>query len=559
MARQVQRSTIGGILAAALLVAACGSGSGGHSVTGASATLRVAAAASGPFTQTFNPLLSSSSNTVGFANFAIYEPLLEDDFAHGTNRPWLATSFAWENGGTTLHLHIRRGVTWHDGQPMTAQDVAFTFELVREHAAFNTYGLPLAGATAPAPDEVMVNFTRPSYQVMWWRTPVVPQHIWTHVADPVRYVDTRAIGTGPYMLKTFTPQVITMTRNPHYWQPAEPSIGTVEYLSFESVESMLTSFETGQVDWIGVSAIDPQPIASHDRSHIAYWETKPTNAVVELLPNDTVYPLNLAPVRRAISLALDRGAISKTGTGGQNLPAQSPTGLDVAARADLIDPAYRSLRYGGADPAGARRELTAAGFKLGPDGLFVTPDGKRLELQLVLPTSNPYGDFVRASQVMVRELRDAGISVTVKTESQVAWRDDTDLGNYQLSLRPLGGTLSTYDYFDRIFSQQQLVPPGKTALRNWSRYRNPDAAPLLQQYAVSSPGSPGEKQALAGLEKLMVQDVPVIPLFFTSGIGFFRTNTASGFPTQSDPYAVPVPDSVNAAIVLGRVRAAAQG
>jgi peptide/nickel transport system substrate-binding protein len=99
------------------------------------------------------------------------------------------------------------------------------------------------------------------------------------------------------------------------------------------------------------------------------------------------------------------------------------------------------------------------------------------------------------------------------------------------------------------------VAPGKKALRNWSRYRNAEAPPLLKQYAVSAPGSAGEKQSLAGLEKLMVEEVPVIPLFFTSGIGFFRTNTVSGFPSQNDPYAVPVPDSVNAAIVLGRVRA----
>src|SRR5215831_1263029 len=504
-----KRPTFGTVLAAgSLLIAACGSGSSGQNVNATSATLRVAAAASGPFTQTFNPLLSSSSNTVGFANFALYEPLLEDDFAHDTNRPWLATSFSWEDGGKTLHLQVRKGVTWHDGQAMTADDVAFTFELVRKNAAFNTYGLPLAGATSPAPDQVLVTFTQPSYQVMWWRIPVVPKHIWANVADPVKYVDTNAIGTGPYMLKTFTPQVITMVKNPHYWQPSEPKVGTVQYLSFESVESMLTSFEAGQVDWIGVSAIDPQPIANHDRAHIAYWQTKPTNAVVELLPNYTVYPLNQTPVRRAISLALDRGAISKTGTGGQNLPLQSPTGLDVAARADLIDPAYKNLRYGAADPNGAKKELTAA-----------------------------------------------GISIIVKTQSQVAWRDDTDLGNYQLTLRPLGGTLSTYDYFDRIFSQDQLVAPGKKALRNWSRYRNAEALPLLKQYAVSAPGSSGERQSLAGLQKLMVEAVPVIPLFFTSGIGFFRTNTVSGFPSQNDPYAVPVPDSVNAAIVLGRVRA----
>lgn len=555
MAKHMKPWTVGAALAAgSLLIAACAGGSSAQNVSGSSSTLRVAAAAVGPFTQTFNPLLATSGRTVGFANFAIYEPLLEDDFAHGTNRPWLATSFTWEDGGKTLHLQIRKGVTWHDGQAMTGDDVAFTFELVRKNAAFNNLNLPLAGASSPSADQVLVTFTQPSYQVVWWRTPVVPKHIWASIADPVKYVETNPVGTGPYMFKTFTPQVITLVKNPHYWQPGKPNVGTVQYLSFESDESMLTSLEAGQVDWIGTSAIDPQPIANHDRAHISYWATKPNNGVVELLPNYTVAPLNQTAVRRAMSLALDRNAISKIGTGGLNLPVQSPTGLDIA-RADLFDPAYKNLRYGAADPNAAKKELTAAGFRLGSDGVFLTTDGKRLDLQLMLPTSNPYGDFVRASQVIIRELKDAGISITVKTESQVAWNNDTDLGNYQLTLRPIGGTLSTYDYFDRIFSQDQLVPPGKKALRNWSRYKSADAPPLLNEYAVSAPGSAGEKHALAGLERLMVEEVPVIPLFFNSGIGFFRTNNLSGFPSQSDPYAVPVPDSVNATIVLGRVKA----
>jgi peptide/nickel transport system substrate-binding protein len=542
------------MLVPGLVLAACGGGSGQPSV-GPPYTLKVAAVAAGPFTQNFNPLLIDSGNANGYATKAIYEPLLQDDFVKGVSRPWLVSSFSWDDAGRTLTLKLRGGVRWSDGQPFTAEDVAFTFDLVRRYAAFDLYSLPIATTSAPTPDTAVITFSHPAYQAMWWRQVVVPKHVWSAIADPVRYTGVDSVGTGPYLFKSFTPQVITLVRNPYYWRPQPSPIRTVQYLSFDSVDSMLAAFESGQLDWVGTSAIDPRPIAQHDAAHIGYWVTKPSNAIVVLMPNDAAYPLSLPEVRQAISLALDRQAISRISSLGQNAPMTSPTGLDVTGGSALIDPAYRDLRYGSAQPAAAKRLLAAAGFRPGSDGVFAGPDGRALHLQLLLPTSNPYGDFVRASRVIVDELRQAGIALDIKTESQVAWRTDTNLGSYQLTVRALGGTLDTYDLFNRIFTQEQLVPVGKSALLNFERYRSAQAGALLQDYAASAPGSPDEARARAGLEKLMVDDAPVIPVFFTSAVGLYRNNHATGFPSGSDPYAVPVPDSANPTLVLAQIRA----
>lgn len=534
-------------------IAGCSAGS---SAGAGGSTLKVAAVAAGPFTEQFNPLLLGSQNGNGYASEAIFEPLMMDDFTTGELKPWLVTSYSWGDDGRSLTLNIRPGVKWSDGQPMTADDVAFTFDLLRTNKALNTNAIPLAGASAPTPTQAVITFTKPDYQEMWWRTTVVPKHLWAGVSDPVKYANTQPVGTGPFMIKSFTSQVITLQKNPYYWQPNQPKVDTVQYLSFDSDSSMVAALQAGQVDWISPSATDPKLIVSRSQSKLGYWATKPDTAMTFLLPNGDSYPTNQPAVRKAMSQALDRGQLTSVALGGYNEPAASPTGLDVDTRAQAIAPQYRALRYGGGDPAGAKETLTEAGYRMGGDGIFATPQGTPLNLTLTVPATNPYGDWVRAGQMMAAQLHAAGINVTVKTEAQVAWRNDTNLGNFQLTMRALGGTLSTFDVFNRIFQQSTEDTAGKATQRNYERYHDAQAGKLLDQYARSAPGSPDEAQAQAGLEEIMVDQVPVVPLFFNAGIGMWNTGSFTGWPSAQDPYAVSVGNSPNSEIVLSRVTAA---
>lgn len=533
-----------------LVVTGCASEAGAGGTT-----LTVAATASGPFTRQFNPLLVANASNSGFANSVLFEPLMMDDFAHDTNRPWLVTSFSWGNGGRSLTLNVRSGLKWSDGQPLNASDVAFTFNLMRENKALNAQALPLAEATAPTSTQVVVSFTQPAYQVMWWRTTPVPRHQWTTVTDPTKFTNPDPVSDGPFMLTNFTAQTITMVRNPHYWQSGQPKVDTLRYVSYDSSDSMIAGLESGQVDWISAPVTDPQLIKQHSPVQIDYWLTKPNSAMVYLLPNGDQYPTNQAPVRTAISQALDRQAISAEGLGGQNQPAESPTGLDVQAKASQIAPEYANVRYGKGDPAAARQTLSKAGYRLGPDGIFRTPTGTPLNLTLTVPASTPYGDWIRAGQVIAGQLRPVGINVTLRTESEPSWNSDVDLGNYQLSMRAIGGTTDTYDLFDRLFSQKATAP-GKPSLRDWERYHDPTAGTLLRDYADSAPGTQAEAQARNGLEQLMVDQIPVVPLFFTAGVGMWNTSVFSGWPSADNPYAVPVGNSPNAEMVVARVAAA---
>jgi peptide/nickel transport system substrate-binding protein len=537
-------------IAAALFLSACSASSGG---SGDGTVLQMAASADGPFTQQFNPLLPAPQVASGYSWEMMYEPLMMNDIAHDQARPWLAQSYAWSNGGKTLTIKLRDGIKWSNGQPMTAADVAFTFTVLQKNKALNFYGLPLAGATAPSADTAVVTFTKPAYQYLWWNTYPVPEAQWKSVTDPVKYTNPKPVATGPYVLKSFTSQVITLERNPYYWG-SKPTVPTVRFVAYDSDNSMISALEAGQVDWITTSS-DPRPIAQRDPTKIGYWATSPSTAQIFLYPNDNSYPTNQAPVRLALSKAIDRPAISRLVFNGYNPAIQSPTGLDPATQGKYIAARYQSLRIGGADPNGAKQTLIAAGYKLGGDGIFTTPQGNELRLTLTVPSTNPYGDWVRAAQVMAGQLKAAGIGVTVQTESQPAWRTDTELGHYQLTLRALGGVIPVYDLYNRIFAQS-VAPVGTVAKTNYERYTDPSAGALLRNLADAAPGSPEETAALAGLQKLMVEQTPIVPLFHITGIGMWRTDRFTGWPSQANPYAVSIGNHVNAEEVVSALKPA---
>ncbi|MEO7015588.1 MAG: ABC transporter substrate-binding protein [Leifsonia sp.] len=539
---------------AACLLAVTGcTGPTGKAASATGGTLKVTAGASGPFTDNFNGLIASSSSASGYAAYAIFEPLLQEDFGSGKTRPWLVTSYSWGADGKTLTLKTRKGVKWSDGQAFTANDVAYTFTLMQANPAFNSVALPLSGAKATNDSTVVITFSKPAYQVMWWRIETVPEHIWKNVQDPVKYADPNPVGTGPYMLKSFSSQVITLKRNPHYWQ-AGGKFSTVQYLASDSSSSMVANLQSGAVDWIGTSGVDASTVKKLAPNSIGYWNTTTNPSVALLLPNFAHAPLDQLPVRKAMDVALDRGKISKVGTAALNAPVVSPTGMDVGTRSNLIASKYSKVKYGKADPSEAKKILTAAGYKLGADKVFVSPSGQRLEFTLTVPATYPQADLLGMSREIGPELAAAGIKVTVKSEQQQAYVQDVSLGNFELTMRTNGGTPSVYDFYNRIINQQSVgAAAGARTQLNYERYPNANAPKLLTAYAAAAPGSTKEQSAVAAIQKIIVDDLPAMPLVFAGGAGIWRTDVATGWPTASDPYACPVPGSVNAELVLLKV------
>lgn len=179
----------------------------------------------------FNPLGGSSRfPTIN----GIYEPLMVYNTIKGELVPWLATDYKWSDGDKKLTLTIREGVKWSDGQPFSAKDVAFTFNLFK-----NTKGLQGSGGQAmngdtayvdsvKATDDKTVEFTFKQvfapglYDIL--NQNIVPEHIWKDVADPAKFANENPVGTGPFTeVSVFQNQVYQVNKNPNYWQAGKPN------------------------------------------------------------------------------------------------------------------------------------------------------------------------------------------------------------------------------------------------------------------------------------------------------------------------------------------------
>src|SRR5215467_7791250 len=137
-----------GLVAVAIVcsgVAACSSNSsGGKPSTGTAATLVMESSPETAITQAFNPFVATQAAYGMGATGLIYEPLIQFNLAAPPqNYPWLATSYAWSNGGKAITFTIRSGVKWSNGKPFTPADVAFTYNMVKANASINLGGLAL--------------------------------------------------------------------------------------------------------------------------------------------------------------------------------------------------------------------------------------------------------------------------------------------------------------------------------------------------------------------------------------------------------------------------------
>ena len=169
-------------------------------------------------TQAFNPFVTTQAAYGMCSDGPIYEPLLQFDVAAPpTYYPWLATSYAWSNGGKAITFTIRQGVKWNNGTPLTPADVAFTFNLLKNNAAINLDGLTMTSVSTSG-NTVTLTFPTAQYANLQniAGTAIVPQAIWSKVGNPATYADPNPVGTGPFMLSTFTPQGFTLKKNPNY-------------------------------------------------------------------------------------------------------------------------------------------------------------------------------------------------------------------------------------------------------------------------------------------------------------------------------------------------------
>lgn len=520
------------LTALALAAAGCSSSPAGSS--SAASQLNILASPVGPLTDGFNPFNSSNGAYLEGATGMVYEPLMQYNMTKvGQIYPWLATSWSWTDSGKELVLHTRAGVKWSDGKPFTAADVAFTFNLMKKYPALDINGVSFTSATAPTSTEAVLKFTQPAYTQLFAISQVliVPQHIWSQVSNPVTYTDDNPVGTGPYLAGSFTAQEFTLVRNPHYWQAGLPKFSKLEFLTADDATDAANVINTGSIDWNTVGYlswqtgfVDKDPAQRYESiSQIGDWY---------LCPNLSHYPLNLVPVRKAISMAFNRNTIAAEGEKGLFPADNTPTGLALPRWQTYLAPQFASLKET-FDPSAAKAILENAGFKPGSNGMLNLPNGK--PFTLTLSGATPYSDWMTDLQLISSEMAQAGIRTTVKGSSVATWINDVNTGNYDLTFCGTFDTNDPYSIYNYLMNSSPSAPDGTFSKADAERFDSPQADAALAAIANSNSLS-AQRQAYTTLESIMVNDIPVIPLFNGGAWAGYTTTHAVGWPTASDPY-----------------------
>lgn len=383
------------ILLALLLLASCGKGSeGGFSPElGRSRPLTVVLPATSEPAAGFDPAFGWG------AGEHVHEPLLQStltvtnpDLTIGYD---LATAMEVSGDGLAWTVDIREGVKFTDGEPLTAQDVAFTYNTVKNTSSVNDFTM-LDRAEAVGDTTVVFHMARPFS--IWPYTMAVVGILPEHAYDPANY-GSNPIGSGRYMLKRWDRgQQAILESNPDYYGP-QPRMEQVAILFMEEDAAFL-AVQAGQADLAYTSA----PYAGQNVDGYSLLSVRTVDNRGVNLPVTMSSPTMELPVRQAINMGIDRQRMIDHVLNGHGTPAYS-----------VCDgmPWYSPVNEVEYDPEGAKALLDEWGWPAGPDGIRVRgASGMKLSLTIYYIV----GDSVRQGLAaeLANQLRELGIQADIK-------------------------------------------------------------------------------------------------------------------------------------------------
>lgn len=456
----------------------------------------------------------------GFKMALIFDSLLERDETGLI--PWLAESWEISDMGKTYVFTIRKGVIWHDGKPLTPDDVCFSFNYASKHAATwaTVFGV-IEQVETLGGNRVRVRVNEKGATLLYalGTCRIIPAHVWRGIENPRTYLAPEAlIGTGPYRLTDYSQEHGTYRFEAfdRFWGP-QPRVRVLEY---RPVGEPILAFEKGEID---LTSVPPDLVPRYAGNPEFALVKSPAFWGYRLVFNmEKSPPLKNTRVRQSICLAINR----------DELVEKIARGAAVPGEAGILPPGHvmyhkPKITYD-FDPAQAVRLLQDQGFHVA-DGQGEITGAPLLDFHLLISTQE-----VRMAELIKERLGQVGIMVhliSVDGKTRDARVRD---GDYQMAIIGHGGWGQDADYLWSRFRENPSLSPSTSGRCG---YLNPGLNVLLdKQHVALDPAL--RAKLVADIQEILAEDLPELALFYTADYTVYRPATYDGWMAMFDHHAL---------------------
>lgn len=469
--------------------------------------------------------------------------------------PDLVTDVQTSSDGRTFTYTIRDGVRWSDGEPVTAQDMAFTLNLYKEKHAYLPQGYLTLVDSVEATDErtVVLETSEPtslySGAVPYMYTYILPQHVWQEHADaPKQFDNVPNVGSGPFFIAEYQRgEFVRMQRNPH-WNGPEPHIDEIIYRIFKNEDAEAEALKSGEIDFgyfdsaNVFNSLKGQPDIATATGLIPQFDEIAMNtgsAYQEpegaFEPHGDGHPALMDPVvRRAIRMAINSQELAERIHLGYAEPGTSII-PPVSVEGARWEPSEDELIAW--DIEGANQLLEDAGYRdTDGDGVREMPQdsrdpGRPLEFRYYVQTNDQ--NTVDAAQFIRPWLEDIGISAEVEAMSSGRLGNEINAGTYDLFH---WGWIPDPDPDSALswFQCEQRPPDAETYGNNDAYYCNPEYDRMyIEQRTTLDPAR--RMEIVQAMQKLFYEDAPYAVLWYPPIYMAYRSDRFTGFQPQPAP------------------------
>lgn len=504
--------------------------------------------------ENFNPY--NVSSVVPTVTHFVYEPMvIFNSFAGGEPNYRTATAHSYSDDLSSVTFTLRDGVKWSDGEAFDAEDVAFSFDLVLNNAALDTFGMSKIVSSVEVLDPLTVKFdlAAPSSQAVFEivRVPIVAQHTWADVTDPVTFTNPDPVGTGAMTEFTrFTEQEYIQCRNPNYWDNANLNVDCLRVPQIANNDQALAAAANGELDWMGsfLPDIENTYVAKDPDNH-RYWLPGGSLVMFNMnlksddAGNSTAF--NDVNFRRAVSMSFDREAMVEIAGYGYPTINAYPSGLGSAFHAwnnPEVDEKFGAFtQY---SPEDARALLAESGYadKDG-DGFVEAPNGEAISFDIIVP--NGWTDWVNTVQIAVEGLTEVGIKANVATPEAAIWTEKLLGGDYDFAINAISVGTTPYNHFERGLHQRNQGISRFAA----ARWDNSKVSNLLDAFTQTN-DLDEQKEIIAEVQMVAAEEMPYIAVFNNPLWYQFNTSRFTGFFDNENPVGNPVVHANNPMRVL---------